>query len=189
MEQRLNIEIKNNKKALANCYYHWSGYTESALGLTKQIIDHINSNGIASDVKTAIKLLELTGASFSRKAWDNAKDAGIIEGDFKECNGRNEGLIGVSEEDMNETRSWEEGRMTINIDQKSFNFKCAWDKDYIDDEKVWERIRDLFFYINIESTYDIPFFKIDELIKGVNTAEKEYGGRFYFKYSAFSSIY
>lgn len=28
MGQRLNIEIHENGKCLANAYYHWSGYTE-----------------------------------------------------------------------------------------------------------------------------------------------------------------
>ena len=34
MGQRLNIEIWNESKRLANAYYHWSGYTSSTLDET-----------------------------------------------------------------------------------------------------------------------------------------------------------
>lgn len=39
MGQRLNIEIVKDKKVLANCYYHWSGYSNSAVNLAIQIIE------------------------------------------------------------------------------------------------------------------------------------------------------
>lgn len=38
MGQRLNIEMKTKGKVVANCYYHWSAYTMTALQLTKEII-------------------------------------------------------------------------------------------------------------------------------------------------------
>lgn len=44
MGQRLNIEIMKNDKVLANAYYHWSAYTESALELCACIIGEINSS-------------------------------------------------------------------------------------------------------------------------------------------------
>lgn len=34
MGQSLNIEIWNNGEVLANAYYHWSAYTESAAKIT-----------------------------------------------------------------------------------------------------------------------------------------------------------
>ena len=41
MGQRLNIEIIENGKVLANAYYHWSGYTSSSLELTQEILEAI----------------------------------------------------------------------------------------------------------------------------------------------------
>lgn len=36
MGQRLNLSINKNGKVLANCYYHWSGYTNSAIQKCKK---------------------------------------------------------------------------------------------------------------------------------------------------------
>lgn len=81
MGQRLNIEIKNNEKTLANCYYHWSGYTASSLGLTKQIIEAYKANDdIKADVQGAVALLRITGAhemdsvSDDEEIWERTKD-------------------------------------------------------------------------------------------------------------------
>lgn len=190
MGQRLNLEIKNNKGILANAYYHWSGFTLSSLLITKQAIQFILRNKLKNDIATAVKILEHTGASFSKQAWERAKDGKLIKGEYKECQGRNDGLIGVSEIDIEETREWEEGRIEINIENNTFDFECAWEKNYIDDEDIWERIKDLFFEIKeIKSKYKIPFDKIDKFIEGVKTAEKSYNGRFYFDCCCFNSIY
>ena len=50
MGQRLNIEIKKGEQLLANCYYHWSGYSETALELTKKIIDKFDDVKEENDV-------------------------------------------------------------------------------------------------------------------------------------------
>lgn len=39
MGQRLNIEILKNGEVLANSYYHWSGFSNSAINLTIYIIN------------------------------------------------------------------------------------------------------------------------------------------------------
>lgn len=57
MGQRLNIEIKENNKVLANSYYHWSGYTSSALLLTEKILDAIKSTKHDNSTVMAIRLL------------------------------------------------------------------------------------------------------------------------------------
>lgn len=45
MGQRLNLEILETKNGvdniLANAYYHWSGYTSSAIRLTEKAIESI----------------------------------------------------------------------------------------------------------------------------------------------------
>jgi len=38
MGQRLNIEIISNGKCLANAYYHWSAYSDSAIDLAIKIV-------------------------------------------------------------------------------------------------------------------------------------------------------
>ena len=44
MGQRLNIEIWNEGKRLANAYYHWSGYSFSTLYETMKIIKARENN-------------------------------------------------------------------------------------------------------------------------------------------------
>lgn len=169
MGQRLNIEIKNNKETLANCYYHWSGFTTSSLELTKIIIEYLKNNNVSKDVNGAIELLKSTGADFKKD--------------------RNSGLIGISEKEIEETRSWEEGRIEINLNDNTFNFKCAFENNYTDDEEIWKLISHLFYKIDIKSKSNISFDKIDELLNGVKISENNYKGRFCFEYSAFNSIF
>lgn len=106
MGQRLNIEIKDNKVPLANAYYHWSGYTSTSLELTELIINSplINDEflqAIPDKVQFAVELLKLTGAGYTD---------------------RDEGLIGTSEYDMEETRQWQEADIIIDIGTKCIHF-------------------------------------------------------------------
>jgi hypothetical protein len=190
MGQRLNIEIKNNDRTLANAYYHWSGYTESSLELTEAIINYIKKNEIKPDVESAIKLLEHTGATFNESAWNDAVSEGIVSGKLKKCDGRNAGLIGVTQGAMKETRSWEEGRIEINIENNTFDFKCAFKKDYIEDDDIWELIKHKFYRVTgIDKSWQIPFNNINLLINGVKEAQENFNGRFCFEYNSYNSIY
>lgn len=190
MGQRLNIEITNDNGVLANCYYHWAGYSVNSLEITKIIIQHMEKNKIENSIQGAIELLKITGASFNEESWNKAKSEGFVSGDYQGCKGRNEGLISATKDEIEGTRHWEEGRIEINIENKTFNFKCAWEKEYNEDEEIWERISDLFYKIEgMESAYKIDFDKIDLLISGIKEAEKNYSGRFQFGYHCFDSIY
>ena len=73
MGQRLNIQIEannpdtNETKVLANCYYHWSGYTSSALELVYEVVSSgIYNLDISDPVEKAIRLLEETGAGLAK---------------------------------------------------------------------------------------------------------------------------
>ena len=151
MGQRLNIEMKSKGKVVANCYYHWSAYTMTALQLTKEIISNFDSIQDNNDVKRAVKLLESTGAGY-----DN----------------RNTGLIATSEEEMNDTRYWEEGRVTIDMYNKKFDFNVFFTR--YDEDDINEILGE---HPNIVKYDDfplenIPFEKIDEytnMIYDINT--------------------
>lgn len=136
MGQRLNIEIKINGEVQANAYYHWAGYTSSAINITEQILGQYEDFLDRIEPKlSAIRLLETTGAGLTPEELEIAKvDYGEVT--FGKCNGRNDGLIAVSEEGMNETRLWEEARVTIDFDKETvdFNVWSTWDKEeYLDD--------------------------------------------------------
>ena len=118
MGQRLNIQIEatdtdtNETKVLANCYYHWSGYTSSAMELVYEMVSSgIYNLDISDPVEKAIRLLEETGAGLAK---DEQTDT-YNETKYKISTHRNNGLIAISEKGIKETMTWEESRVTINL--------------------------------------------------------------------------
>ncbi len=174
MGQRLNIEICNNTRTLANAYYHWGAYTSSALEYTAEIIDayHNLSGQITDELQLAVKLLEATGAGITveekeRIPYDPDFDFSDIN--FSSAIDRNEGLIAVTEKGMEETRSWEEGRVTINIEEANFCFDVVsyYDKDeYVEDYGVESLLKLNKIKHNFFLDY-LPFEKISGLKKFV----------------------
>ena len=118
MGQRLNIQIEandtdtNETVVLANCYYHWSGYTSSAMELVYEMVSSgIYNLDISDPVEKAIRLLEETGAGLAK---DELTDT-YNETKYKISTHRNNGLIAISEKGIKETMTWEESRVTINL--------------------------------------------------------------------------
>jgi len=180
MGQRLNIEIVNNERVLANSYYHWSAYTSSSIGLTKHILENFEKIKDLPPLKTAISLLQFTGAGFNESEMKAALN--ILElADFKinETTGRNDGLISASEKGIKETEQWEECRVTINIESKSINFNVfseSTKEEYFEDYEVEKDtvIEDLPFDIaNIKFDEFDNFSKIFEDNEGVVFFVKE----------------
>ena len=137
MGQRLNIEIRRKKdnKILANSYYHWSSYTYSSLKLADEIIGNIYDiirNDKVSDKIKAIQLLQTTGAGLLEQEYNT-----LNEEDKKYCSlatNRNLGLISFTEKGMEETRAWEESRLTITIDFDDKEYDFVGDKNRVDFE-------------------------------------------------------
>ena len=162
MGQRLNIQFENNTGVLANAYYHWSGYTSSAMLLTNKIIssDLIDDTSISNKVK-AVKLLELTGAGLTRDEFNDDFPSHL----YKESKDRNEGLIAISKEGIEETQSWEEARVTINLDTNKINFRVYWESncDDYDPEDIAKQAEVTY---DSELNYeDVSFEKFPELYK------------------------
>ena len=118
MGQRLNIQIEANNTdtnetvVLANCYYHWSGYTSSAMELVNKMVNSgIYNLDILDSVEKAIRLLEATGAGLD----DGELTDTYNEPNYKIATSRNTGLISISEEGIDKTVYWEESRVTINL--------------------------------------------------------------------------
>lgn len=127
MGQRLNIELVHNDKTIANCYYHWSAYTNCACELTKIILDNYNrppnSEALTDDgwLLLAVRLLESTGAGIY------TEDIPTFEEKFKDMTfkaglDRNDGLISITEANIENTRNWEEGSVTIDLDNLLVSF-------------------------------------------------------------------
>lgn len=114
MGQRLNIEIKKKGKRLANCYYHWSGYTRTSLKLLQEILNSIyDYKDVEDDNRQAILLLETTGAGLIESEYDTLPET---EKKYHRIGtNRNNGLIAITDKEMNNTEKWEEARVTINL--------------------------------------------------------------------------
>lgn len=121
MGQRLNIEITANDKLLANCYYHWSAYTSSAKILTRQILLYLKNSRTTEPLLKAIRCLEKTGAGLTKFELEDVKKL-YPKRTFKKAKDRNTGLIAITQQGMNETRRWEEGRVTVDITNNTLNF-------------------------------------------------------------------
>lgn len=154
MGQRLNMEIKIGNETLANSYYHWSGYSSSSCEIALKVIDYMEEHPQTTEPNKlyAIRLLEHTGAGLTDFAptdeekeqakkfydpkyyeeWVN-KPSEIRTAQelfpnekFAECFGRNEGLLAITKYGMEETRKWEEARVTIDIASKTIDFDVYW---------------------------------------------------------------
>lgn len=199
MGQRLNIEIKSKNKVIANCYYHWSAFSEEALRLTKQIIDNFDAINDDNEILRAVRLLGITGAGVTRESisymYKNIPNFDLTVTDGKPvgnyliplASSRDNGLIEIDEKKMEEVRNWEAGRITINIDNKTFDFDVLYeinDKKEVEDILKW----------GIKLTYDnfklkdIPFKEIDNYLEIVQEIE-ENDGYFIINDSMYSLIF
>lgn len=145
MGQRLNIEIRRKKdnKILANSYYHWSAYTYSSLKLANEIMENIydviRNDKVRDEIK-AIQLLQTTGAGLLEQEYNL-----LNEEDKTYCSlatNRNLGLISFTEKGMEETRTWEEGRLTITIDFDNKEYDFVGDKNRVDFEVYFPTSRE-----------------------------------------------
>lgn len=151
MGQRLVVTIKHDNKKLARLYYHWSAYTMSALYQTKAIVDCIYDHNEETFEELQLKLIRFC-----------EKNGGGIDGNIDELNyimkmypnekfkkdgySRNNGLIALSENGMNELQGWSEGDVIIDIDADRIEFgvcgyyeslleyneaRAEWDEDHV----------------------------------------------------------
>lgn len=130
MGQRLNIEIHENDKCLANAYFHWSGFTLDSLSLTQKIVDYFPYRHAMTGLACACELLQHVGANFAPneliRCGLSAELARIIGAGTH----RDNGLIAISEEGIEETRYWEEARVVINIDTNIVDFQVFFEYQY-----------------------------------------------------------
>jgi len=140
MGQRLNLEIHDSKVKgnwnlpTASAYYHWSGYSESAVEILQIALKALKETDEPDGLLRAIKVLQATGAEMPVDELNRAKEAEMITDWLPtKAADRNDGLIAITEHGMKETRTWEEGRVEIHLNNYSGNdyvkFACFWKED------------------------------------------------------------
>lgn len=164
MGQRLNIEMVANGKSLVNAYFHWSAFTHEALRMLQEIIETQEKIDILDEIKNmpldkkAIYLLISVGAGITPEDEYLNKYPDIwIKG-----TNRNTGLINISEEQKEICRIWEEGRITIDIVEKTFDFDVFFKSSKEEVEEMNETKIDFLKILPIEtfgSYKDLEKFK------------------------------
>lgn len=178
MGQRLNIEFYVNNKAIVNCYYHWSGFSDSAMEETRRLIHHLQdydfSNMPEEEIKfIVIRALEDYGARLEKTDLEEAKKLYPERKFSNEGIDRNEGLIGITKQSMDNTRGWEEARVNIDLTDRCFDIEGIF---YYSDEK---EIKDFYDHTDEEvedfkkNLFKIPterigFERVDEIEDYVN---------------------
>ena len=160
MGERLNIQIEandtdtNETVVLANCYYHWSGYTSSAMELVNKIVDSgVYNLDILDPVEKAIRLLEATGAGLAKNELTDTYNTPK----YKVSTSRNDGLIAISEKGIKETIVWEESRVTINLTTGSINMSdMVYDViDEFNEEELETKLKNLYkLKADLNSSFD-----------------------------------
>lgn len=193
MGQRLNIELSmgDDVQVYVNCYYHWSAYTISALYTLNTVIAnyHKIKDQYTDPFLLATKCMEIPDIATRRNENGEYEKytcyAGLCDEskklmkflypdeEFHDATNRNVGLISVHPEDVDNTRTWEEGRINVNLTNETFTFDVYW-MLYEDELKEWypELRRDQIAAIPnlIELGIDIindeiPFCKIPKLME------------------------
>ena len=121
MGQRLVITVRKEQKDIAKIYFHWSGYSESALEETRSLLKDIDTKeeNIKKLQLNIIRACESMGGGIDGGA-GSAELSYVCNMfpnvNFKEDPNRNYGLVALSENDMEKIQRWSNGNIVIDLD-------------------------------------------------------------------------
>ena len=176
MGQRLVVTIEKDKKRLCNIYYHWSAYTVSALWETQKLVKCIYNHKDETERELLLRLIhfcENNGGGISNgpegDEWKYIQHIYPNEEFKKEGISRNDGLISLSEKEMDVSQYWSEGDVIINLDEDLINFGIfsGYDslEEYNENRKEWDE--DDFDGLTLEGIpdigYDLGYIYVDDI--------------------------
>lgn len=165
MGQRLNLEIRTIDNVRLNVYYHWSGFTASAMSKGLRLI---KSN--ARTFKQVFEYLENEGAglvAFNREeANELLQNHGVAPTNIDPD--RNSGLIGIDTEAMQATRYWEEQRLELDFYNDRFGAKeLFWHMTSVSDI--------LYYHDKVPTLSQLQFYgeinEFEQFVEDVNTPD------------------
>ena len=171
MGQRLVITGIKNHTPIFNIYYHWSAYTETALHETDRLLKYLLHPENCGDlVLSAIEYCENNGGGITGdKDFEEAQRLYPAHNFKTDDISRNDGLIAITADGMNNNLSWAEETIDIDFDNDLINNNVFWgydDIDQINEEYCYdddEKLKDsdiLVPHISVEQFY---FDQIDEV--------------------------
>ena len=124
MGQRLVITVRKNDSDIATIYYHWSADSVSALQEANDLVDYIKAYEIdkledIDDIQLKlIRFCEANGGGISAndELYAKQKFEGIHKFKDNKLVNRNYGLIDISENGMEYSKSWSEADVVIDLD-------------------------------------------------------------------------
>ena len=120
--------------------------------MAKQILEYdIKNLSPYPDLIKSIRLLELTGVGLTNEEKQHVLEL-HPDLEFAPCQGRIGGLIAVTESGKRETRTWEEGRVTLDFDKKIVKFN-VWHIHTIEEFKEWYDGEDIDFILQKSPFY------------------------------------
>ena len=172
MGQRLVISIEKEKRTLCSIYYHWSGYTGSALEETRKVINCIYNKKDETDKEMLLRLIhfiESEGGCIRGCIEERDYIQSLYPNEtFSNDGGRNNGLIALSEEGIRDLKSWSEGDVFIQLDDDMVDF-CVYSgyeslEEYIEERKSWDDEFDEEEFKNIPKLdCCLGYFGVDEI--------------------------
>lgn len=185
MGQRLVVTIEKGEKQLAKIYYHWSGYTYSALFETKKIIDCIYNHEDETEKELQLRLIRFCeknggGITGNVEYHEHEYIQSLFPNEtFKtEEIDRNNGLIALSEKGMNGLQDWSEGDVFINLNRDKVDFcvYCGYENlaEYIEERKSWDEDFDKKELVIPKFDFDLGYFDandIDAIIASLDTTD------------------
>lgn len=197
MGQRLVLTVKKDSKRIANIYYHWSGYSVSSLMETKKVIEYLVDKGDFNPKKRVediqldlIRFVEGNGGCIDGAP--NSKEFNAIQEMFKDktfstTGSRNEGLIALTKEGMDDMQSWSEGDVILDITNGTIENYVIWCTDLeecLEDRELTEK--DL-----LHTDFNMEEFNIDDIDYCISFLSKveENNGAFIYDGMAYELIY
>ena len=177
MGQSLTITITTDKEEWCAIYYHWSGYTVSALEETKEIINCIYNGQHETKEKMLLRLvhfIEDNGGCIRGTMGEHSYIQELYPNEtFKEEGNRSDGIIALSQDGIIALKSWATSEVYIQVDDDMVDF-CAYSgyenlEKYLEDRKSWDDEFDEEEFKNIPKLdCCLGYFGVDEIDDVIN---------------------
>lgn len=179
MGQRLIVTVRSIGEDICKMYFHWSAFTISALAEVRDMMAEFPMETKSKDeaILYFIKYCEKNGGGISggygSKEWDYITSKYPNE-KFKGSNiNRNQGLISISKEDMDDTQHYSEGDIIINLDDMTVHNEVFFSYSNIDEynQVLIDRGNDLVTLDDIPKVREIGDFDLADIDDVIATLE------------------
>ena len=188
MGQRLVITTTINGEEIAAIYYHWSGYSTSALQEAKELLETLSKIGFSKSMSkeeqqlAIIRAVEIGGGEVKVGDESERVKAMFPKETFTDEGSRNDGLIAITPEGIQDLKFWGEESLDIDFDNETIydgvlhrvdENDTESMKEYFYDEDDEEILKDCLSVDNFDP--EIKFEDLDSAIELFQKAESADG--------------